>query len=187
MAMSMQEQPTGIADALGYAVDHLVVPEGDRVEIIEGNIVVSPTPQGQRGLTTRALRLALQRVLPDGFVDMENVTIRLPDGQRYIPDTLVMPEDVLDSPEWLFPPDTVLLAVEVTPPGNGEIDRVKKLRGYAAAGVPLYLLIDRDDRTVSLFSDPADRIYRHHTQAPFGEAIRLPEPFGGPLDTTRFI
>lgn len=182
MAMPATDEP--VTDPLGYAADHIQVPEGLRVEIIEGEIVVSLTPEGRHALDARWLRHQIERVLPDGFVDVENVTVQLSAGrQRYIPDVVVLPRDILDSSEWLFPAEAALLVVEITSPGNAEVDRVKKLRGYAASAVPCYVLVDREEHTVSLFSDPEGPIYRHHLQVPFGETVPLPEPFTGTLDT----
>jgi Uma2 family endonuclease len=186
MAMPATDEP--VTDPLGYAADHIQVPQGYRVEIIEGEIVVSPTPQGRHALDARWLHHEIERVLPDGFIDVENVTVQFSvSRQRYIPDVVVLPRDMLDSSEWLFPAEAALLVVEITSPDNADIDRVKKLRGYASSSVPCYLLIDREDRTVSLFSDPEGRIYRHHLQVPFGEAVTLPAPFTGTLDTAPLL
>ena len=181
--MSMPATDEPVTDPLGYAADHIQVPEGHRVEVIEGEIVVSPTPQGRHAVVAYELREQLRAAVPAGFLHVENVTLQLPASrQRYIPDVVILPRDMLDSPEWLFPAEAALLVVEITSPDNADIDRVKKLRGYASSAVPCYLLIDREDRTVSLFSDPEGRIYRHHLQVPFGETVPLPDPFTGTRD-----
>lgn len=175
------------ADALADAAEHIDVPDGYRVEIIEGNIVVSPTPLGPHALIVSRLHRILRPCLPPDVADVEMVTIELPQtGQRYIPDLLVFPEDTLNTEEWVFSADEALLAVEVTSPHNAETDRVKKLRGYAIADVPAYLLVDRGERLVTLFTEPAGGVYRRHVQVPFGEKVELPDPFTGPIDTTTF-
>lgn len=185
MAMPAHEALT--ARSLADLADHIQVPAGHRVEIVEGNIVVSPTPQGRHARTTSKLRDALGPLVPEKLMMAEVVSLSLPETeQRYIPDLVVLPEDVLDSAEWLFPAAEALLVVEVTSPGNSEVDRVQKLRGYARSGVPIYLLIDREDRTVSVFSEPEGRIYRQHSQVTFAEPIELPAPFAGNLDTSEF-
>ncbi|WP_260859788.1 Uma2 family endonuclease [Streptomyces cupreus] len=64
----------------------------------------------------------------------------------------------------------VLMAVEVTA-GDRDTDwhtRVEKHRGYAAAGIPVHLLIDRDDCSVVVFNQPEDGRYRHEEKLPFG-------------------
>lgn len=176
-----------VGEALAYGADHLVAPEGYGVEIVDGWIVVTCTPDGRHAVATHAVRSALRPLLPSGSLAVERITLELPGSERYVPDLVVMPRAVLDSSESMFPAQEALLVAEVTSPGNGEIDRVAKLRGYASSGVPLYLLVDRQDRTVSLFSDPVGRIYRHHLQVPFGDAIPLPPPFTSAIETVDFV
>jgi Uma2 family endonuclease len=79
--------------------------------------------------------------------------------------------------------------VEIVSKSNARMDRVEKLRAYAIAPVPLYLLIDRfadSGPSVTLFSEPLDGHYRHSEQVPFGAKITVPEPFGLVLDTKEF-
>lgn len=82
-------------------------------------------------------------------------------------------------------PDQTLLIVEITSKSSAETDRVVKRRRYAEYGAPLYLLVDRMERSVTLFAEPGSLGY---TEAdgphPFGTAVRLPEPFGIDLDTS---
>jgi Uma2 family endonuclease len=83
----------------------------------------------------------------------------------------------------------MLLVVEIPAADKAEVCRGTKRHGYANAGVPLYLLIDRFDEdgpAVTLFSDPVDGHYQHVVRIPFGEKISLPEPFGIDLDTGGF-
>lgn len=79
----------------------------------------------------------------------------------------------------------VLMAVEVTA-GDAETDwhtRVEKPDGYAAVGIPVHLLIDRDDHSVVVFNQPEDGRYCHEERLPFGAKVRLPEPVSITLDT----
>ncbi|MFE9029132.1 Uma2 family endonuclease [Streptomyces iakyrus] len=63
-------------------------------------------------------------------------------------------------------------------------DREEKPLGYAEAGIPHYLLIDRDDCSVTLYSDPAPgEGYRSTVRKSFGAKLSLPEPLGVELDT----
>ena len=115
------------------------------------------------------------------------LTIELaPTGERYVPDLVVVPVDVLSGAGWVRSAADAELSVEVASPTNAEVDRVKKVRGYAVAGVPLYLLVDPLERSVTLFSEPQDSVYRSHVQVPFGKTIELPEPFSFSLDTADF-
>lgn len=72
----------------------------------------------------------------------------------------------------------------MTSPSNGAVDRVKKLRGYAMSGIPLYLLVDRQDGTVSLFSQPSGDHYTTRVEVEIGGTIELPAPLALRLDTS---
>jgi Uma2 family endonuclease len=79
--------------------------------------------------------------------------------------------------------------VEITSRGNARDDRTRKLRAYAHVSVPACLLIDRSDEhgpAGTLFTEPRKGAYKHADRVPFGEAVVLPEPFDGQLDTARF-
>jgi Uma2 family endonuclease len=63
-------------------------------------------------------------------------------------------------------------------------DREEKPLGYAEAGIPYYLLIDRDDDSVTLYSDPVPGAgYRSAVKKSFGAKLTLPDPLGIELDT----
>lgn len=86
--------------------------------------------------------------------------------------------------EW-SKPDGVLMAVEVTSHDRdtNQRDRIEKPDSYAAAGIPVYLLIDRDDDSVTVHADIEGDRYRSTTTRPFGATVELPDPVGITLDT----
>ncbi|WP_377270878.1 Uma2 family endonuclease [Peterkaempfera sp. SMS 1(5)a] len=104
-------------------------------------------------------------------------------GERYIPDLLVLLERALLTEEWIFPPDGVELVCEVTSPPNAATDRVKKLRGYAASGIPRYLLVDRQGGTARLFAQPWGDHDVSRIQVTFSGVVDLPAPLGLRLET----
>lgn len=85
-----------------------------------------------------------------------------------------------------MPCDGVAMVLEVTST-KPRIDREAKRRCYARGGIPLYLLVDRDVSSITLFSDPERDDYRQHCTLPFGKPLALPEPFAFELDTTDFL
>jgi Uma2 family endonuclease len=70
------------------------------------------------------------------------------------------------------------ISVEITSTNSG-VDREDKRRAYAAAGIPLYLLVDRQNRESVLFSAPdvEAQDYAADIRVPFGSPLPLPEPF----------
>ncbi|PYC85350.1 Uma2 family endonuclease [Streptomyces tateyamensis] len=104
----------------------------------------------------------------------------------YIPDIAVVPRAPAKDAGALLP-DQTLLVVEVTSDSDGDTDRVVKRRRYAEYGAPLYLLVDRQERTCTLFSEPGPLGYTMAAGPyPFGTPVALPEPFGSELRTEEF-
>jgi hypothetical protein len=163
-------------------------PEGWRTEILDGIIVLTP-PADNRGHliasdTTRQLSLMTR----DDWARCARLALAMPEDMLFAPSMVVLPRAALDGDEPV-PADRALLVVEITRLGDAETDRRTKRWGYAHAGVPQYLLIDRYDEdgpAVTLFSEPADGHYRLSVRVLFGESIKLHEPFDLVLDTREF-
>lgn len=85
-----------------------------------------------------------------------------------------------------MPCEGVALVVEVTS-SKPAADRTGKRHCYARGPVPLYLLVDREEFSDTLFSDPQGDDYRQHCTVPFGKAVRLPAPFALDLETDAFV
>jgi Uma2 family endonuclease len=57
--------------------------------------------------------------------------------------------------------------------------------GYAEADIPVYLLIDRDNNTVTVFSEPKDGRYQQAPSYSWGSTIELPDPVNITLKTEK--
>lgn len=79
----------------------------------------------------------------------------------------------------------ILMAVEITSHDRdtNQRDRIDKPVGYAAVDIPVYLLIDRDNDTVVVYSEPRDNRYQQIASFPWGTPVALPDPLGFTLDT----
>ncbi|AZM90317.1 MULTISPECIES: Uma2 family endonuclease [Streptomyces] len=86
--------------------------------------------------------------------------------------------------EWSDPAG-VLMTVEVTSHDHDTEarDRQEKRDGYAQADIPVFLLIDRDSDTITVYSQPENGRYRRRESCSYGETIAFPEPVGFSLDT----
>ncbi|MFE6976418.1 Uma2 family endonuclease [Streptomyces sp. NPDC057682] len=166
--------------ALKFAVQRV---RGDRVQIIEGIIeAVSPTWDHERAV--RVIRRQIDdRVDELGCVEGSG-NLDLPGSSNwYVPDIAVVPEELARGGGALLP-DQTLLVVEVTSESNAETDRVVQRRRYAEYRAPLYLLVDRIEGSVTLFSEPGGLGYtKVDGPHPFGTVLRLPAPFDLDLDT----
>lgn len=167
--------------ALKYAIQHL---SGDRTEIVEG-VISDATPSWDHERAAKLVRRQIEaRVAELGCVEGSG-NIDLPGSPNwYVPDIAVVPDELARGGSALLP-DQTLLIVEVTSESNAETDRVVKRRRYAEYGAPLYLLVDRLAKTVTLFAGPA-RLGYAEVDGPhsFGTPLHLPAPFGIDLDTS---
>ncbi|MFD5767144.1 Uma2 family endonuclease [Streptomyces sp. NPDC127049] len=166
-------------------------PEGCKVEIIEGIITVAPSPANQHNSIAEEIQRRLYRVIPDDLGVYQTQAVAIPArAGMYIPDLLVAPKGALrEFDGHSIPAAEAELVVEITSQSNANHDRIAKAAGYATAGVPLYLLVDRwapGGPTVTLYGQPTGEVYRVLSAAPFGEEIHLPAPFGLTLDTAEF-
>ncbi|MGW3565441.1 Uma2 family endonuclease [Streptomyces sp. NPDC000941] len=169
--------------ALKYAIQHV---RGDRVQIVEG--VIDPlSPSWDHENAADLIREQIGPTLRRLDCRAGSGDLDLPGSNNwYVPDLAVVPRDLVKGAGALLPNQT-LLVVEVTSDSNGDTDRIVKRRRYAEYSAPLYLLVDRQERTCTLYSEPGDLGYTEvHGPHPFGTPIHLPEPFGLELDTSEF-
>ncbi|MGN9836557.1 Uma2 family endonuclease [Nonomuraea sp. H19] len=167
----------------GELHDYLHIPhDGSRVEIIDGEIVVSPAPRLMHnvicteiaslihGARSRDPSYRWSSVVGSGlnFIAVEN---------GYIPDVTVLDAEVLQEALRLrqihLITDQAEMVVEVTSPSTARQDRPStgkqagkgKWCGYARAEVPYYLLVDLDPAVsrIILYSipDQASGAYLH--------------------------
>lgn len=66
---------------------------------------------------------------------------------------------------------------------HAQRDRNEKPHGYAAANIPVYLLIDRESDTLVVHSEPDKGRYRQQLSYDYGDAVPLPGPVDITLDT----
>ncbi|NGO73201.1 Uma2 family endonuclease [Streptomyces boncukensis] len=189
---AMAHEPLSQEELLLEGFLALGTPEGYRAEFLGGDIVVTPPPDGDH---EGYISLIMKQVVRRSMTDMDfsgNKGLKLARGGRCpknhaIPDGTWAPADqglFWGADSWM-PPDGVSLVAEVTSTRAGR-DRDAKRHCYALGGIPLYLLVDREKSSVSLFSDPDADDYQQVDTRPFGKEIRLPEPFAFDLDTTGF-
>ncbi|AUY49722.1 Uma2 family endonuclease [Streptomyces sp. CB01881] len=159
--------------------------EGFKAELIEGEIVVTPPPDGEHETLTGRLSWQVARQAPKGLDFAAGKGLIVPTG-RFIPDgTFTTRGAMIGRGSW-SKPEGVLMVLEVTS-SRPNTDRIDKRKGYAAAEIPLYLLIDRERNQVVLHSVPARGDYTTTTVVPIGDSLGLPEPFGFTLDTAELV
>lgn len=159
---------------------------GDRctVEILGGEIIVSPMPSNLHMLIVTAVR----QMLDDGcdrmtYLVTERVEFVVDKHNSPQPDVAVLNRRAVerDLEATASAPVEALLVVEVASPSNGGDDRKRgpKYKAYAKGLIPIYLLIDPYDQngpSFTLFTQPNGARYQGEQTLPFGGRIGLPEP-----------
>jgi Uma2 family endonuclease len=181
------DDPRGRAAVVRALHDQLDPPEGWRVEIVEGTITVAATPFGKHASIIRRIRMAIEPTLPpEEYGFYENLPCEEPEIDRYVPDLGVWPVEYVDrDDQWVFEAEMCALAIEVTSPDQAKRDYAKAA-GYARAGVPVYLIVDRTLRVCVVLTEPEDGTYKNRHEEPFGKPVSLPLEPPVTLDTSDF-
>jgi Uma2 family endonuclease len=123
-------------------------------ELIEGRLIMSPSPVPDHNNAGFELGVALRSLLPDAFevqldmdVDLELAPADEPGSSRR-PDLMVVSREArkrVRAEGGLIRASDVLLVVEIVSPSSKRTDHVHKRLDYADAGIPNYWIIDVDE------------------------------------------
>lgn len=135
----------------------------DRLELIEGEIIVSPSPSPVHQRVARRLNRILERVVIDsglGEYFSAPLDVVLTDGTIVQPDIVVVFRErsgIITDDGIEGSPDFVAVVLS---PTNRAYDRLVKRGLYALHGVPEYWLVDPERKHVTIYSDLVDGRYR---------------------------
>jgi Uma2 family endonuclease len=147
----------------GWTTDDLdELPEdGHRYELIDGALIVSPSPTSFHQKLVLRLAFMLEASCPDEWVVTQGVEVRINRRRSLTPDVLVVGAAADAQAPARFRPQEVLLAVEIVSPGSVTMDRVAKPALYAQAGIPYYWRVESDGGIVvhTHRLDPSAEVY----------------------------
>ncbi|MFE6779014.1 Uma2 family endonuclease [Streptomyces sp. NPDC057702] len=165
-------------------------PEGCEVEIIEGIVTVAPPPSWEHHEAADEVRRVLYGVISRDWSIPQNLGVTVPERRgAFVPDLVVIPKKAPRGERGYPAAGEARLVVEITSRGNAHHDRIDKLRAYATAAVPLYLLQDSwhsGKPTATLYGQPRNGMCRVLDTVTHDSELRLPEPFDVTLDAGLF-
>ncbi|MEU1601050.1 Uma2 family endonuclease [Streptomyces sp. NPDC005708] len=169
----------------------LALPEdaGNRIELVGGSLVMSPSPGIPHQRASRRLAALLQDAADAAgqpLEVLEAVNMIVPDGML-IPDIVVADADATAAAGLSINAHDVLLVVEIASPSTRVTDRKMKPALYATAGIPHYWRLELE---------PAPRLYcgtRHGSSGytdltlTAGRAVDITEPFPVTIDPAQLL
>ncbi|WP_347232784.1 Uma2 family endonuclease [Streptomyces sp. CT34] len=165
-----------------------IIPEGYLVEIVGGNISMSP----RRNAHYQNIR-RMTRAIEDHFgLDVKltsDVRIDFPGAKNgFCPDLAKLRDDADqdDAGRWRY--QDVEFVAEVISKDTAANDYGPKKDVYAMAGVPVYLIVDPYSGECHLFTLREDRTYDDGRTVKFGNPVEMTDTvMGMVLPTDRFV
>ncbi len=144
-----------------YTVDDLsrMPDDGNRYEIIDGELFVTPSPRlGHQGAVVELVMLLGHYVEALGLrLFVAPADVRVSRKTQVAPDLFVVDSSVsIDHRALFVRMRGLLLAIEILSPSTASVDRGKKRALYLANGVPEYWIVDVEKRTVSVWTAGQD-------------------------------
>ncbi len=146
--------------------DVAALPEGTRAEVLDGEVVVAPSPAPGHQLIAGALGFFVGGPFgfdddPGGWWILQEVDVELAPHRVVQPDVAGWRRSRVPS----FPAERPIRVVpdwvcEVLSPSSARTDRIRKAAMYLEAGVGFYWIVDPDERTLEAWEASGGRWVR---------------------------
>ena len=150
---------------------------GQRRELIDGSLMMSPWPTRVHQRISLRLAMILDQAVPEGFEAQIGVNVRLGRDRILIPDNVVLTQ--VGGTELVVEAAGVAVFIEILSPSTKRIDRVLKTNLAAEARIPHFWLVDPDGPVVTVYELVGDA-YKQSATATGEQLISLTMPF--PVD-----
>jgi Uma2 family endonuclease len=149
--------------------------EHDRVHLINGFLVAKMTQGDPHCVSDDLCRNAITGVLPRGWFVRSDKPVRLPPDGKPEPGHAVARGEIRDYTDHSPGPADIALIVEVALSSVAE-DRIQA-NVYAAAGIPVYWIVNLVERQIEVYSGPSTAGYS--SRVDFLEGQNVPVVIAG--------
>ena len=167
--------------------DYAALPEDDqrRWELLEGNLIMSPSPSPRHMIALARLHARIEEQLPPGWRAVPDVDLDLQlaatdqPGTSRRPDLVVVTAaefDRVDVEGGLLRAGEAALVVEIISPGSRRTDTVIKRGEYADAGIRHYWIMDLA-RPTSLLAAHLAGDFGYHDSGEVTGTFEVNDPF----------
>jgi Uma2 family endonuclease len=154
-------------------LERMPVPEGFRVEIVGGNVHMTPQRDTHWEIIFEFAQ-ALRNRLGKGVKVFSDVRVDFPGHLNgFCPDIAVFKEYAKKNDEGRWRHEDVVFVAEVISKGTGPNDYGPKKLAYAEAEVPVYVIADPYVGRCYVYTDPQDGDYEKREAFDFGTDIDL--------------
>ncbi|MEV6616722.1 Uma2 family endonuclease [Streptomyces sp. NPDC051051] len=171
--IAMADANTRRLDELFELLEQMPVPEGFRVEIVGGNVFMTPQRDTHWGIIRRIVRAVEDRFGVEVKV-FSDVRIDFPGHENgFCPDVAKLRDSAEKDDEGRWHHEDVEFVAEVISQGTAINDYGPKKTAYAVAEVPVYLIVDPYQGRCYVYTDPKEGHYVMCTRVDFGGAVDL--------------
>ena len=152
-----------------------ILASDDPVELLEGWLVPKMVKNPPHSTATHLTTKALEQILPSGWHVRSQEPITLGDSEPE-PDVAIVRGDPAQYERSHPGPQDVALVVEVAD-ASLDRDRSIKKRVYARAGIPVYWVVNLQERRIEVYTAPSGQVevpdYRQHNNYTAGSEVPL--------------
>ncbi|MCX5246868.1 MULTISPECIES: Uma2 family endonuclease [unclassified Streptomyces] len=153
-------------------LERMPVPEGFRVEIVDGNVHMTPQRDTHWSIIFRiagavAAKFGMDKLFSDVRIDFPG------HENGFCPDVALLKDSAKKDGKGHWRYQDVEFVAEVISKGTAANDYGPKKLAYAEAEVPLYIIADPYQGRCYVYTDPKDGDYESRTPVDFGTDIDL--------------
>ena len=130
-----------------------ILTENDPVELLEGWLITKMSKNPKHRIATRLVRQALEKIVSSGWYVDSQEPLTTVDSEPE-PDGMVVRGETREYPDRHPGPQDVALVVEVAD-SSLQRDRSLKKRLYAAAGIPVYWIVNLLTNQIEVYTEPS--------------------------------